>query len=166
MKNSNKILSHFWKFRLFESVRIFFINFPPFFKDNKKQILWGSCHVEQQYPLECKRLTVLGTKKSHKKLSYLKPGTEFSEFPSLVSQISIGNGFPWAVQATCTPVLLLKLTCDGGSCKNDGICTALWYEWSLIRIDAKHISEIKKKKFTWWAINCFNFILINNWEKF
>lgn len=51
----------------------------------------------------------------------LNPGTELTTDPSLVSHVIRGIGLPWATQVMCAPVLLLNVTCDGGSCTNDGI---------------------------------------------
>lgn len=43
--------------------------------------------------------------------------------PSLVSQVIKGKGLPCATQTIWEPVLLLKVTNEGGSCTKDGIWT-------------------------------------------
>lgn len=57
--------------------------------------------------------------------------------PSLVSQVIKGKGLPCATQTIWEPVLLLKVTNEGGSCTKDGIWTGSWRLWSLMTIDAK-----------------------------
>lgn len=72
--------------------------------------------------------------------THLNPGTGLTMDPSFVSHVMRGIGFPCATHVSCAPVLLLKVTCDGGSCTKDGICTRPpWRLWSLTTIDAKHI---------------------------
>lgn len=68
----------------------------------------------------------------------LSPGTEFTRDPSFVSHVTSGTGLPWVTHVISAPVLLLKVTCDGGSWTNEGIWTPCRL-WSLITIDAKHI---------------------------
>lgn len=67
----------------------------------------------------------------------LNPGTELTMEPSLVSQVINGIGLPWTTHVKCAPVLLLNVTCDGGSCTNDGIWTMPPWLWSLPS-EAKH----------------------------
>lgn len=60
--------------------------------------------------------------KSIKSKTYLNPGTVLKMLPSLVNHVINGIGFPCAMHEIFDPVLLLKMTCDGGSCTNEGIC--------------------------------------------
>lgn len=82
--------------------------------------------------------------------THLNPGTVLTMLPSLVSHVINGIGLPCAIHVILDPVLLLNMTCDGGSWTNDGTCKMLPCRlWSPFTItDTKqiwHSSEMKKK---------------------